>query len=143
MATKLLNFLLVEDDDDHAHLVQRNLNTSRVVNSVERVADGVEALRYLRGEGGYANHPRPDVILLDLNMPKMNGHEILSAIKSDVNLRSIPVVVLTTSDAESDRAKAYEHHANSYVVKPLDFGEFRKMVHDLGLYWGIWNRPPM
>jgi CheY-like chemotaxis protein len=135
---RLLRFLLVEDDDDHAKIVARSLTRERISNSVERVRDGVEALEYLRGG---KNLP-PDVILLDLKLPRKDGHELLADLKADPELRSIPVSVLTTSDAEIDRTKAYMLHANSYLVKPLDAQQFRRMVQDLSLYWGIWNRPP-
>jgi CheY-like chemotaxis protein len=138
---RLLDFLLVEDDDDHAEIVLRSLEKNRVANTVHRVADGEEAVKYLRGEGSYAGRPRPDVVLLDLRLPKLDGHEVLKIIKTDPQLLTIPVVVLTTSDAESDRARAYEHHANSYIVKPVDFAQFRQMVSDLSLYWGVWSPP--
>ncbi len=141
MDYKLLNFLLVEDDDDHAHLVLRSLSASRVANRIDRVADGFEALSYLRQEGEFADCPRPDVILLDLKLPKVDGHDVLKAVKHDPHLSTIPVVVLTTSDAEADRLRAYELRANSYLVKPVDFDRFHKLVNDLGLYWGVWNRP--
>ena len=142
MSGRLIHFLLVEDDDNHAHLVTRSLSKARVGNRVSRVADGEEAIKFLRLEGEYANETHPDVILLDLKLPKVDGHEVLSTIKQDDKLRAIPVVVMTTSDAEADRAKAYEHHANSYVVKPVDFEKFRQLVNDLCLYWGVWNEPP-
>jgi CheY-like chemotaxis protein len=137
----LLHFLLVEDDDDHAAIVERTLKRNRVANTLDRVADGVEALEYVRRQGDYAERPRPDVILLDLKLPKVDGHEVLAGIKEDEDLLTIPVVILTTSDAETDRAKAYKHHANSYLVKPIDFKRFRQMVKDLSLYWGVWNCP--
>lgn len=142
MPPHLLTFLLVEDDDNHAHLVMRSLKKARVQNQVFRVCDGAAALAFLRRQGEYCDKPHPDVVLLDLKLPKLNGHEVLAAIKSDETLKTIPVVVMTTSNAESDRAKAYEHHANSYVVKPLDFDRFRDLVKDLCLYWGVWNEPP-
>ncbi|WP_342190274.1 response regulator [Stieleria varia] len=142
MSPHLLTFLLVEDDDNHAHLVMRSLQKARVQNRVFRVSDGAEALAFLRSEGDFADTPHPDVVLLDLNLPKLSGHEVLAIIKQDEHLKTIPVVVMTTSDAESDRVKAYEHHANSYVVKPLDFDRFRELVRDLCLYWGVWNEPP-
>ena len=141
MSPRLLHFLLVEDDDDHAEIVTRTFRQNHIGNTIDRVADGVQALQYVRRQGAYAGRPRPDVILLDLNLPKVDGHEVLDAIKSDPDLKCIPVVVLTTSDAETDRAKAYEHHANSYVVKPVDFVRLRQMVNDLSLYWGLWNQP--
>lgn len=142
MANKLITFLLVEDDDIHAHLIERSLNKARVANTVHRVEDGAKALDFLRQTGPYSASPRPDVILLDLKLPKVDGHEVLAAIKEDRNLHTIPVVVMTTSAAETDRARAYKHHANSYLVKPVDFDKFRQLVSDLSLYWGVWNQPP-
>jgi hypothetical protein len=142
MSQKLVTFLLVEDDDTHAHLVTRGLEKARVSNEVFRVADGVDALAFLRQEGEHADKPRPDVVLLDLKLPKMNGHELLSEIKEDPDLKLIPVVVMTTSNAETDRERAYEHRANSYVVKPVSFDKFHQLVDDLSLYWGVWNEPP-
>ena len=141
MQPKLLHFLLVEDDDDHATIMIRTLRQNRIANAVDRVADGMQAMAYLRQEGQYREKPRPDIVLLDLKLPRMDGHEVLAAIKEDERLRSIPVVVLTTSDAESDRARAYDHHANSYLVKPVDFERFRQMANELSLYWGVWNEP--
>lgn len=142
MNRRLIHFLLVEDDDIHAHLVTRSLAKARVSNRVTRVSDGAAAIAFLQKEGQYADAEEPDVILLDLKLPKVNGHEVLSTIKQDERLKQIPVVVMTTSDAESDRAQAYNFHANSYVVKPVDFDRFRQLVHDLCLYWGVWNEPP-
>jgi CheY-like chemotaxis protein len=113
---RLIHFLLVEDDDAHAEITIRSLKQNRVANKVDRVVDGAEALAYLRDP----DRPLPDVILLC----------------------AIPIVVLTTSDAEVDRLKAYRHHANSYLVKPIDFNRFRQMVVELSLYWGVWNQPP-
>ena len=137
----LIHFLLVEDDDDHAFLVERNLERERVGNVLDRVRDGAEALAYLRREAPFEDSPRPDVILLDLRLPKLDGHEVLEIIKRDPELTTIPVVVMTTSDAERDRSRAYEQNVNSYLVKPVDFEKFRQMVRDLSLYWGVWNRP--
>jgi CheY-like chemotaxis protein len=135
---RLIHFLLVEDDDAHAEITIRSLKQNRVANKVDRVVDGAEALAYLRDP----DRPLPDVILLDLNLPKVDGHEVLAAVKEDHLLCAIPIVVLTTSDAEVDRLKAYRHHANSYLVKPIDFNRFRQMVVELSLYWGVWNQPP-
>lgn len=142
----LIRFLLVEDDDAHAELVERALRGNRVGNVLDRARDGEEALRRLRREPPHEDAPLPDVVLLDLKLPKVGGHEVLAAIKSDPALRHLPVVVLTTSAAERDRAAAHEAHVNSYLVKPVDFERFRQMVSDLSLYWGVWhvpaNRPP-
>jgi len=138
--SRLLRFLLVEDDDDHAELVLRNLRRQPGSYEVDRVIDGVEALGYLRKQGKYTDRFRPDVVLLDLNMPRMGGHEVLEHIKHDPDLRTIPVVVFTTSDSPADRSRAYELNVNSYLVKPVDFEQFQRMARDLGLYWGQWNR---
>jgi CheY-like chemotaxis protein len=142
LKNKLVTFLLVEDDDNHAHLVTRSLAKSRVANCVYRAEDGAKALALLKRQDQYANQELPDVILLDLKLPKIDGHEVLKSIKADPELKRIPVVVMTTSDAESDRARAYENHANSYVVKPVNFERFRQLVNDVSLYWGVWNEPP-
>jgi len=139
---RLINFLLVEDDDDHAELVLRVLKKRRVANELDRVKDGVEAIAFLRNEGEYENAPRPDIVLLDLKLPRRDGFEVLKEIREDPEISSLPVVILTTSSAEIDRVKAYTYHANSYLKKPLDFDQFRKMVEDLCLYWGVWNEPP-
>jgi CheY-like chemotaxis protein len=141
MVPRQLHFLLVEDDDDHAELVLRNLRKQHDAIDVDRVPDGVEALSYLRHEGDYAQKPKPDVILLDLNMPRMSGHEVLLHVKQDPVLQKIPVVIFTTSDNVIDRSRAYEHHVNSYLVKPVDFNEFQATAQELGLYWGTMNRP--
>lgn len=136
--------LLVEDDDDHAYLINRNLKSNHVINTIDRVADGEEAIEYLFKRGAHHKSTRPDIILLDLKLPKVDGHEVLKTIKDDPQLKQIPVVVLTTSASESDRAKAYKQNANSYVVKPLDANGFQTMIKDLSLYWGMVNLgPPM
>jgi CheY-like chemotaxis protein len=140
--TRPRRFLLVEDDDDHAEIVIRTLKKEPSQKSIDRVLDGVEALQYLRGDGSFRGIALPDVILLDLKLPKMDGHEVLSKIKTDERLLHIPVIVLTTSDAEVDKDRAYRLHANSYLVKPLDAEQFNKMVQDMSLYWGMWNRSP-
>lgn len=139
---RLISFLLIEDDPDHAHLIRRSLENNRVANQVEHVKNGAEALEYLFHQGIYKDKSLPDVILLDLKLPKVDGHEVLRRIKNDEQLKVIPVVILTTSAAETDREKAYKEYANSYLVKPLDFNSFKKMADELNLYWGIWNQPP-
>jgi two-component system response regulator len=141
-----LQILLVEDDDDHAEIVARALTTNRVLNQIHRVPDGEAALDYVFRRGIYgapAVSPRPTVILLDLRLPKVDGLEVLRTIKETKETRSIPVVVLTTSDAERDVTSAYDHFANSYLVKPVDFGKFTEMMHALGFYWLAWNREPV
>ena len=142
MSTRPVRFLLIEDDDSHAELIELALAENRVANTLRRVPDGGEGLKFLRGEDPYTAELRPDVILLDLKLPKIDGLELLGIVKQDPHLRLIPVVVLTTSAAEVDRARAYEQHANSYLVKPIDFIQFHQMVKDLQLYWTAWNAPP-
>jgi two-component system response regulator len=107
------------------------------------VNDGVEAMQYVRGEGAYASSPRPDLILLDLNMPRKNGIEVLDEIKSDPNLSLIPIVVLTTSEAEEDIVRAYKLHANAYITKPVDFEQFSRIVHQIDDFFiGLVKLPP-
>ncbi len=140
-----LIILLVEDNYDHAELIVRSFQDHRVVNQIHHVIDGEAALDYLFRRDEYANSkgsPRPHVILLDLRLPKIDGLAVLHEIKTDEELRCIPVVILTTSEAESDLAQAYEHHANSYLVKPVDFAKFTHLIDDLGFYWLGWNRRP-
>lgn len=135
--------LLVEDDPAQAELILLSMEDDRVTNTVDHVGDGAEAMAYLRQEGDYAQAKRPDVVFLDLNLPKLSGHEVLKQVKSDPALSQIPVVILTSSASESDRAKAYAHHANSFLVKPVDFAKFQQMCRDLRLYWAVWNQPPV
>lgn len=139
----LTHFLLVEDDDGHAKIIQRNLEKFRIANHLDRVKDGEDALNYLFRRNGYENKPSPDVILLDLKLPKLDGHEVLAQVRSNPETRDLIVVMLTTSDNERDKAQAYEHNVNSYVVKPVDFEQFQNLVRDTGLYWGIWNKSPI
>jgi len=137
--------LLVEDNDAHAELVQRSLENHRVANKVIHLADGEMAVNYLLQRAPYADpkqHPRPCVVLLDLRLPKVDGLEVLKTIKTTADLHSLPVVILTTSEAERDVAQAYEYHANSYLVKPVDFQKFQELMNDLGFYWLSWNRSP-
>lgn len=134
-------FLLVEDNNAHAKLVMLQLQDDKANVMVDRVSDGSEALDYLRGHGAFANRELPDVVLLDLRLPRVDGHEVLRQVKADERLRVIPVVILTTSSADADKEEAYRHHANSYVTKPLDFDQFQQMVESLKLYWASWNQP--
>ena len=140
-----LTILLVEDNPDHAELIMRSFWEHRVANQLHRVPDGAAALDYLFQQGDYADpeqSPRPHLILLDLRLPKVDGLEVLREIKSNDELCLIPVVVLTTSEAESDVARAYEHRANSYLLKPVDFDKFTELLDELGFYWLGWNRRP-
>ena len=137
--------MLVEDNADHAELVIRTLEEHRIANKVRHFLDGQSALDYLFHRGEYSDpaaNARPHVILLDLRLPRVDGIDVLKAIKEDDHLKSIPVVVLTTSEAEKDVAKAYYNHANSYLVKPVGFEEFKKLMDDLGFYWLSWNTNP-
>ena len=137
--------LLVEDDDAHAMLITRALEEASEVNRALRVSDGEEALDYLFRRGKYGAHeesPRPDLVLLDLRLPKLDGHDVLVATKQSEELKTIPVVVLTTSENGRDINKAYCHYANSYLVKPLGFGEFSAMIQAVSSYWLVQNRPP-
>ncbi len=127
--------LLVEDNPGDARLTLEALADSKIRNTVHHVGDGAAALAVLRREGEHAAAPRPDLILLDLNLPGLDGREVLGAIKSDPALRSIPVVVLTTSQAEADICRSYELQANSYVVKPIDFEQFVKVVTAIEDFW--------
>jgi len=145
MRGKPFLILLVEDNPDHTELIVRSFHDQRVANKLYNVIDGEAALDYLFRQGDYkdpAQSPRPHVILLDLRLPKVDGLEVLRQIKETETLKRIPVVILTTSKAESDVAMAYDYHANSYVVKPLDFANFVQLMDDLGFYWLGWNRNP-
>ena len=145
MGGEPLVILLVEDNLDHAELVVRNLEDFQVANRIIHVEDGEEALDYLYGRGRYADrqqYPMPHLMLLDLRMPKVDGLEVLKTVKTDETLRPLPVVILTTSDADRDMAMAYEYHANSYVTKPVIFDEFSRLLKDLGFYWLAWNKRP-
>jgi CheY-like chemotaxis protein len=137
--------LLVEDDPGHAEIVRRNFDKALIANRLMHVEDGQAALDYLYQCNGFSDSvkaPPPGIILLDLRLPKVDGLEVLKTIKSDPVLSHIPVVILTTSAAEKDIAKAYEFHANSYLVKPVDFAQFTNMMETLGYYWLAWNKKP-
>ena len=133
--------MLIEDNVDHAELVIRTLEEHQVPNRVGHFLDGQSALDYLFRRGEYSGQatPRPHVVLLDLRLPRVDGIDVLKTIKEDEDLKSIPVVVLTTSEAEKDVTRAYYNHANSYLVKPVGFEEFKKLMDDLGFYWLSWN----
>ena len=139
-----VNVLLVEDDPGHAELVRRHLQRSSRTLRLSHVADGQEALDYLRGEGEYAGaHDHPDLILLDLRLPRVDGLEVLRQIKEDPALARIPVVILTTSHSSPDIAEAYARRANSYLVKPVDFQQFSDLMEQVKHYWTVWNEYPV
>ena len=140
MHDQAVHLLLVEDDDAHAMIVERSVLGGGDRATMDRVYDGVEAVAYVRRQGEFQNRPRPDLILLDLKLPRMHGHEVLRTLKADDDLKMIPVIMLTTSDAEEDRRKAYGLHANGYLVKPVDFARFRQMIGAVTSYWFVWNR---
>jgi CheY-like chemotaxis protein len=127
----MINVLLVEDDPGDVLITREAFAENKVRNKLSVVSDGVNALRFLRREADYADAPRPDLILLDLNLPRMDGHEVLEKIKSDSDLQRIPVVVLTTSDAEEDVLRSYDLHANAYVTKPVDFQRFLGVIRQI------------
>lgn len=137
--------LLVEDDLAHAEIVKRNFETSRLANRLIHLTDGQEALNYLYRRDAFSDpvaSPRPGIVLLDLRLPKVDGLQVLKTIKDEPLLENIPVVILTTSASESDVVKAYECHANSYLVKPVDFTKFVELMEVMGYYWLAWNRHP-
>ena len=128
--------LLVEDEQADAHLVKAAIRENHILAELSHVVDGREALEYLRREGPrFANAPRPDLILLDLNMPRMDGRKCLAALKEDPDLRTIPVVVLTTSDVERDVFVSYNSGAAGFITKPMDVAQFMAAIRDLGSYW--------
>ena len=126
-----VEILLVEDNPGDYRLTQEALREGKVYNNLHWAQDGVEALEFLRRRGKYADVPRPDIVLLDLNLPKKDGREVLSEMKSDAALRTIPVVILTTSQAEEDVLRSYDLHANAYVTKPVDFDRFIEVVQQI------------
>jgi len=130
-----IDILLVEDNPGDVRLTKEALSASKLSNQLHVVPDGVEALAYLRQQGPYARQPRPDLILLDLNLPKKDGREVLADIKADPLLKRIPVVILTTSQAEQDILKTYELHANCYVTKPVDLDQFVEVVKSIKDFW--------
>ena len=130
-----IEILLVEDNPGDAELTSEALTESKLLIRLHVVRDGVEALAFLRREGGFADAPKPDLILLDLNLPRKDGRAVLAEIKQDPALRVIPVVVLTSSHAERDIARAYELNANCYVTKPVDLEQFLTIVHSIEQFW--------
>ena len=138
-----VEILLVEDNPADVRLTREALSSERLWNNLGVAKDGVEAMAYLRREGRFAAAARPDLILLDLNLPKKDGREVLAEIKADANLKLIPVVVLTTSDAEEDILRSYGLHANCYITKPVDLRQFMKVVKSIEDFWlAIVKLPP-
>jgi CheY-like chemotaxis protein len=140
----LRQILLAEDDPNDVELTLRALAKNNIANPVDVVGDGQEALDYLYRQGGYRDRPSgsPAVVLLDIKMPRISGLEVLRRVKSDPQLRTTPVVILTSSRQESDLIESYRLGVNAYVVKPVDFGEFFGAVQKLGLFWALVNQPP-
>lgn len=137
--------MLVEDNDDDAELAARAFHRAKLKNPVIRARDGVEALDYLFGRGEHAGRDvtaLPAFTLLDLNLPRLGGLDVLKAIRADDRTRHLPIVILTSSNEDKDRLGAYDHFANSYVVKPVDFDQFVAAALQLGLYWMVLNVPP-
>ncbi|MCJ7667972.1 MAG: response regulator [Anaerolineae bacterium] len=130
-----VEILLVEDNPGDVRLMQEGFKESKVRNTLHVVRDGVEALAFLRGGGEYADAPRPDLVLLDLNLPKKDGREVLAEIKEDPDLKRIPVVVLTISKAEEDILRSYNLHANCYITKPIDLEQFLGVVKAIDEFW--------
>jgi CheY-like chemotaxis protein len=133
--TKPIEVLLVEDNPGDAQLTRIALNDGKMCINLSLTEDGVDALAFLRKQGNYADAPRPDLILLDLNLPRKDGREVLAEIKADPSLRRIPVVVLTTSQSDTDILQAYELAANCFITKPVDFDQFVKIVQTIEDFW--------
>ena len=138
-----VEILLVEDNPGDHRLTKEALHEGKVYNNLHWVKDGVEAIDFLKQRGKYEKSPRPDIILLDLNLPKKDGREVLSEIKQDRDLRSIPVVILTTSKAEEDVLRSYDLHANCYVTKPVDLEKFIVVIQSIDRFWlSVVTLPP-
>jgi two-component system, chemotaxis family, response regulator Rcp1 len=134
-SSSAIEILLVEDNPADVRLTQEALRESKLSNRLHAVGDGEQALRFLRREGEHAESPRPDLVLLDLNLPRLSGREVLAMVKADPDLRRIPVIVLTTSEAEEDIVRSYDLHANAYVRTPVDFHQFTDVVRLIEDFW--------
>jgi two-component system, chemotaxis family, response regulator Rcp1 len=138
-----IEILLVEDNPGDVRLTREALKEAKIRNNLSVASDGVEAMAFLRREGTHSTAPRPDIVLLDLNLPKKDGRQVLTEAKADPELRRIPVVILTTSKAEEDILKTYDLHANCFITKPVDFDQFVKVVHSIEHFWlSIVTLPP-
>lgn len=142
MNAQPMEILLVEDNEDDIVLEQEALADAKLVNLMHVVRDGEEALSYLRRQGQYQDAQRPGLILLDINMPRKNGFEVLNEMKADAALMHIPVIMLTTSDNEADVVKSYAKGACSFITKPMDFDKFAEVVKQFALYWALVSRVP-
>ncbi|GAB3021515.1 response regulator [Natronobiforma cellulositropha] len=139
-----IDILLVEDNPGDVRLTEEAFKEGRIENNIHVARDGVEALAFLRKEGTFDDAPRPDLVLLDLNLPRMNGDEVLATLKADDELKSIPVVVLTSSKAEEDIVTSYKHHANAYLTKPIDPAAFIETVRSFEEFWfSVVRLPPV
>lgn len=137
-----IEILLVEDNEDDVILTTEAFKRGKVKNNIHVAQDGVEALAFLRREGKYSAAPRPDIILLDLNLPRIDGHELLKITKSDPRFASIPVIILTTSKSEEDVIKSYEHHSNCFISKPVTMEDFEKVIKTVEDFWFLIVRLP-
>ena len=137
MIVNPFHILLVEDNPGDVRLTQEALKSSKLQVELSVARDGVEVLSHLRNEGKFADAPKPDLILLDLNLPRKSGLEVLAEIKNDDNLKNIPVVILTTSESEEDILRSYNLHANCYVTKPVDMNQFLKIVQQIEIFWFV------
>jgi CheY-like chemotaxis protein len=137
-----VEILLVEDNPGDALLTQQHLKKSKVCNNLHVVEDGLSAMAFLRQEGHYADAPRPDLILLDLNIPGKDGREVLAEVKDDEDLRLIPIVVFTSSDSDEDILRCYRAHANCYITKPIDFEQFHRVIKSIEEFWFLVVKRP-
>jgi two-component system, chemotaxis family, response regulator Rcp1 len=141
--TRPIEILLVEDSPSDTALTIEALKAGKIINKLYTVEDGVEAMAFLRQQGAYKNAPKPDLIMLDLNLPKMDGRQVLKELKNDPILKTIPIIVLTTSRAEEDILRSYELHANCYISKPVDFKQFITVVKSIENFWlSVITLPP-
>jgi CheY-like chemotaxis protein len=143
MTSEPVELLLVEDNEDDMLLIDEAFAEAKLMNVIQKVRDGEEALAYLRQEGRFKNAHRPGLVLLDINMPKKNGFEVLAAMKEDPRLRAIPVIMMTTSDRDEDIVRSYAGGACSYVRKPMSVDEFARVVKEFELYWTLVSRIPV